>query len=103
MMSLQQIMQRVADGITKEEADALLAAQVKEIVALGDSEEEATRLVLSNIGYFAGYYPVEVADKAYDLFNTQHPIWGREHPTPEKIFQMGLEYGRRSLERSKLN
>ena len=102
MMSLQQIMQRVADGMTKEEADTLLTEQVKEIVALGRSQEEATRLVLENIGYYAGYYSHEIADRAYDLFDTEHPIWGREHPSPEEIFRLGLEHGRRSRERSKL-
>jgi len=102
LMSLQEIMQRVADGMTKEEANTLLTAQVKEIVALGRSQEEATRLVLENIGYYAGYYSHEIADRAYDLFDTEHPIWGREHPSPEEIFRLGLEHGRRSRERSKL-
>lgn len=99
MMSLEQIMQRVADGMTKAEADILLAAQVKEIVALGDSQEEATRLMLSNIGYFAGYYSREIADRAYELFDTEHPVWGRQHPSPEEIFLMGMELGRQRRER----
>ena len=102
MLSMHEIMQRVANGMTKEEADTLLADRVKEIVALGESEEEATRRTLVNIGYFAGYYSREMADKTYDLFNTEHPIWGREHPSPEEIFRLGLEHGRRSRERSKL-
>jgi hypothetical protein len=96
MLTLQQIMQRVEQGITKEQADAILKEQVEEIVALGDiNEEEATRRFLANIGYFAGYYGHDTADKAYDLFGTQHPIWGREHPTPSQILKMGIEYGQR--------
>lgn len=99
MKSLLEIMQRVANGMTKEEAHDLLVEQVKEMVVLGDSREEATRHMLVNIGYFAGYYSHEIADKAYDLFDTEHPIWGRVHPTPEDAFRMGLEYGQRSRER----
>jgi hypothetical protein len=76
---------------------------VAEIVALGDiNEEEANRRVLANIGYFAGYYGYDTADKAYDLFGTKHPIWGREHPTPAQILQMGIEYGQRVREGKKV-
>ena len=100
MLSLQQIMDRVAAGMTKEEATTLLAEQVAEIVKLGVSEEEATRRILANIGYFAGYYSQEIADKAYDLFNTEHPIFGRTHPTPEEALRLGMEWGKRSRERS---
>jgi hypothetical protein len=104
MMSLQQIMQHVQQGMTKDEADAILKEQVAEIVALGDiDEKEATRRVLANIGYFAGYYGYDTADKAYDLFGTEHPVWGREHPTPSEILQMGIEYGQRVRERRKFD
>ena len=96
MMMLSEIMDRVQAGMTKEEAAALLASQVEEIVGLGDSNrEEATRLVLTNIGYFAGYYAPEIADRAYELFNTEHPIFGRTHPTPEEAFRLGMEYSKR--------
>jgi hypothetical protein len=96
MLSLQQIMQRVQDGMTKEEAALLLTEQIDELVKLGVTEEEATRRMLANIGYFAGYYSHEIADRTYELFNTEHPIWGKKYPTPEEALRLGMEHGRRS-------
>jgi len=100
MKSLLEIMQRVANGMTKEEANDVLAEQVKEMVILGDSKEEATARMRVNIGYFAGYYSHEIADKAYELFDTEHPIFGKLHPSPQEAARLGIEYGRRSKERS---
>lgn len=94
-MSLIEIFERIANGLTKEEAAALLAAQVDELKSIGLDEDEARRRILHNIGYFAGYYSAEIQDKAYDLFETEHPIFGRSHPTPEEALRLGLEYGQR--------
>jgi len=102
MKSLKEIMERVANGMDKEEANETLKLHVEECVALGDDKEEATKLFRLNIGYFAGYYDHAVADKAYELFDTEHPIFGKEHPSPEEIFRRGFQHGRRMRERSQL-
>jgi hypothetical protein len=101
MLTLQQIMQYVQDGITKEEAALLLTERIEDLVRMGIAREEATRRTLVSIGYFAGYYSHEIADKTYELFNTEHPIWGREHPTPAEALRLGMEHGRRLRERNK--
>lgn len=44
---------------------------------------------LSNVGYFAGYYDRETADRIYDAFETAHPIFGRTHPSPDEAFKLG--------------
>ena len=51
--------------------------------------------MLANIGYFAGYYSAEIADKTYELFETEHPIFGKTHPTKEEAFRKGMEMGKR--------
>ena len=95
MMTLLEIMQKVNEGITKDEASAIFAAQVEDLKGLGVEEAEARRRVKANIGYFAGYYSAELQDKAYDLFETEHPIFGRSHPTPEEALRLGIEHGQR--------
>jgi hypothetical protein len=86
------------EGFTQEQAAAAVQEEVDDMRAsLGYDEARARAIVLTNIGYFAGYYPHDVADRVYDLYQTEHPIWGREHPTPSEIFQWGIERGKRSL------
>ena len=89
------------EGFTKENAKALVHMQVHEMMSvLTDlGEDEATKRVLSSIGYYTGYLDHATADKIMDLFETEHPIFGKTHPTPEEALRLGLEYGRRSKER----
>ena len=98
MMMTSEIINAVEKGMTKEEADRIAAAQIAEIVSLGTDQEEATRRFKSNLGYFAGYYSPEIADKVFDLFETEHPIFGRSYPTPEEALKLGIEWGKRSRE-----
>lgn len=94
MMMLREIMEKVSAGMTKAEAAEIVESQVQEIIALGyDTPEEARRRVLQNIGYFAGYYSASIQDKTYDLFETEHPIFGRTHPTPAEALRRGMELG----------
>lgn len=79
---------------TKEKAREIVDVQVKEMVdALGYAEAEARRITLVNIGYYTGYLDHETADKLMDLFETEHPVFGREHPTPQEAFRLGRELG----------
>lgn len=81
---------------TRERARQLVDLQVAEMIdVLGYDEAEARRVTLVNIGYYCGYLSNETADKVMDLFETEHPVFGRTHPTPEEAFRLGRELGER--------
>jgi hypothetical protein len=106
MRSMLQILNLVQDGeiSTKEQAAALVAEEAAEnAVVLKITEEEARATLLANIGYVTGYLSHKQADNVMELFNTQHPIFGRTHPTAEEALRLRMEYGKRSRERSKID
>lgn len=79
---------------TKEKAREIVQWKVNEMVDLLEyTAEEARRITLINIGYYTGYMDHEIADKVMDLFETEHPVFGRTHPTPEEAFRLGRELG----------
>jgi hypothetical protein len=41
------------------------------------------------------------ADKTMTLFNTEHPLWGRTHPTPEEAMRLGEEDAARRQQKEK--
>ena len=102
MRSLDEIMRLAsADDFTRKNARAIVKEQVEEMVKVLEYDPaEARRIVLQNIGYYCGYYPAEFADRVYELFDTEHPIFGRTHPTPEEAFRLGQEWGQRSKEKA---
>ena len=75
-----------------EKALTLEGAEQKELVeallALGPHARE-------NIGYLSGYFPREKADRILALFATEHPIFGKGHPTAEEAFAMGQAFGKK--------
>ena len=76
--------QEAADWLGKE-----IAYHVKEF---GQKPEEAERVIKTNLGYMAGYYGKEEAQKVKDLFGAVHPIFGDttvKSPTPEEAFAAG--------------
>lgn len=42
-----------------------------------------------NVGYAAGYFDRETAQRIHEWCETSHPIFGRSEPTPEEAFEMG--------------
>ena len=102
MRSLEKIMNLAkAEDFTKANAEAIVKEQVEEMVSvLHYQPDEARKIVLANIGYYAGYYPAELADKVYEMFETEHPVFGKMHPTPEEALRMGQEWGQRSKEKA---
>lgn len=61
------------------------------------SEDEATEIAKSNLGYFAGYYDEEVCDIIYKTYQCSHPIFG-DKPfsiSAEEAYQKGLEIGKK--------
>ena len=102
MRSLSEIMQlAAADDFTKAKAAAIVKEQVDEMVkVLEYKRAEARKIVLNNIGYYCGYYPADFADKVYEMFDTQHPVFGRKHPTREEALRIGMEMGRKAKEQA---
>lgn len=43
----------------------------------------------TNIGYLTGYFVPKEADEMRALFGVEHPIFGRESPSPEKALEAG--------------
>jgi hypothetical protein len=82
------------EDFTKEQATAMLEAGVNEVaLEHGWTLEQARSALRHDIGYFAGYYEAATADRVYELFDTEHPVFGRKHPTPAVAFRMGFEMG----------
>jgi hypothetical protein len=82
------------DGFTKEEATAMLEEGTNEIALEHHWPLAKARDALRHdIGYFAGYYDHATADRVYEMYDTDHPVFGRTHPTPAVAFRMGLEMG----------
>lgn len=57
------------------------------------SKEEIARY---NLGYYAGYYSIEVMKRVEKLFLAPHPILGSASTilTPEQIIARGIELGK---------
>jgi hypothetical protein len=101
MMTQSQMVSLALRFGTKEKARELVDIQVKEMVTVLHYEEaEACRITLVNIGYYCGYLDHETADKIMDLFETEHPVFGREHPTPQEAFRLGRELGEKMRRRA---
>lgn len=81
---------------TKEQADVWFEIIVKHNMTHSDpphSREQAEDIERQNIGYFAGYYDSDVAQRVYQLFNCEHPIFGKIQPTPEQSLKAGMLLG----------
>jgi hypothetical protein len=81
---------------TKEEAKEYLDALIEYTMAMnGVKLEDAIRIEKSNLGYYAGYYDNETIKRVQELFDCQHPIFGKVIPTAEEAFNMGRNIGRK--------
>lgn len=99
MMSIPEIIKAGLAAGTKDAAAAIVTERVGEMMLeLGYKPEDARKTLLSNIGYYTGYLDHETADKVMELFDTEHPYFGRKHYTPEEILKMGYEIGRKMRE-----
>lgn len=50
-----------------------------------------------NIGYMTGYFSREEKHRLQELFDVEHPIFGRSDPTPEQAFKAGVTIGMEGL------
>jgi hypothetical protein len=94
MHSMFEFMDKARDQrTTQAEAAAMVETNVQDLTDFcGYSRNEARKIVLHNIGYFAGYYDHTFADRVYSLFQTEHPIFGLTHPTPKEASRLEMEY-----------
>jgi hypothetical protein len=95
---MMEILNLAIDGkiTTKEQAATLVNEEVAAIAGHYQvSEEEARKKLLESIGYVTGYLSHEQADHVMELFDTEHPVFGRQHPTAEEAYRMGQEYANR--------
>jgi hypothetical protein len=82
---------------TKEQAAALVKEEVAAIAEHYQlSKKEARKRLLESIGYVTGYLSHEQADHVMELFDCEHPVFGRQHPTAEEAYRMGQEYAKRN-------
>lgn len=95
MRSISEILNLVTDGrITTQEQAREIVKQEAERAALyyEISVEKARENILASIGYATGYYSHTFALHVLDLFETEHPIFGRTSPTPEEAYRLEQEY-----------
>jgi hypothetical protein len=61
----------------------------------GISYDEALDRAKSNLGYFAGYYDKYTCALIYEVYCTEHPVFGKKPygVSPEDAFKAGLEAG----------
>jgi hypothetical protein len=82
---------------TQEEADEWLKACIEHNMGVSDHTlEEATRIELSNIGYWTGYCGEETAERVMRLFNCSHPVFSKDRPITTEAYDAGLKLGRNS-------
>jgi hypothetical protein len=51
----------------------------------------AMEIAKLNIWCFAEYYSSETSARIHELFETEHPVFGRSQPTPEGAIKAGME------------
>lgn len=89
---------------SKRNAAAYLESLVEYIMKHAIDEKHKTRegalaLAKTNLGYYAGYYDRATVERVNELFDTEHPVFGREYPTPEQAFNAGKKLGESSRRR----
>lgn len=81
--------------ITEEDADKYFVGCVLHTRKYsGVSVEQAIIIEKNNIGYYAGYYDRNTRIRVEDLYDTQHPIFGKASksiPTPEEAYLLGIK------------
>lgn len=103
MRSIGEILNLVVDGevSTREQAMTVIEEEVQgRANLLTMTTNEARHNLLDAIGFATAYMSVEMADKVMFLYDTQHPLWGKSHPTPAEAMQLGEEAAaKRHMER----
>lgn len=89
-----QLMER-AMQVTEPEEARKIYNQLVEISMMehGKSHDEATSIIKENLGYRAGYHSDEIRHRVEDLFDCEHPVFGKisinGSPTFDEAFRLG--------------
>jgi len=79
-----QILSAVTDGEinTPEQARAVLDEETTEYArVLQIPADEARKMLKENLGYCSFYFTRSEALRVLELFDAEHPVYGREWPT----------------------
>jgi hypothetical protein len=83
---------------TKEEAKQYLDDYISHIMKeTGKDYNYASRTAKDNLGYYAGYYNETTNLRIQELFEVEHPIFGKGIPTPEEAWEAGKKWSRCKL------
>jgi hypothetical protein len=52
----------------------------------------AMEIAKQNLGYYSGYYNKEIYERIMELFETEHPVFGKSWPTNEEAYVMGKHW-----------
>jgi hypothetical protein len=79
---------------TKEEAQAWLAQEILRYqIDYQKDEATARKIIVSSLGYMAGYYDRATSERIHELFGAEHPVFGKpdywERVTPEQAVEAG--------------
>lgn len=82
----------------RAEADAFMAKEVRRYWDTWQiAAEKAHDTILQNLGYMAGYYDDDTAQKIHDLFGAKHPIFGapgyHKNIPAEAALKIGMKAG----------
>lgn len=58
----------------------------------GWTRDGAHSTVMSNLGYYAGYYGPEEREAVQRVFGALHPVFGSATPTPDEAFAAGQRW-----------
>lgn len=94
-MSILEIIEVGLKAGTREKAQELVEAEVKRLCMAepGLDRALAKKTLLSNIGYMAGYENPDTAQRIYEIFDTEHPFFGRRQPSAEEAMATGMLHG----------
>jgi hypothetical protein len=82
---------------TEEEANQIVSSMVTSYMAQNkdlETPKQARKVVLSNIGYCAGYYSPEEGARIHRIYHASHPFFGdfnNHYPTPKEAFEAGVK------------
>lgn len=95
MRSVNQLINLVIDGEirTKEQAAAIIQEESELRAAKYGGEPASFREgLLEVIGHWSRYLSNSWADTLLELYDTQHPIFGRTHPEAKEALRMEEEF-----------
>ncbi len=79
-----------------QEANAYFARIVSHLMRYGNPQEFAETTARRNLGYYSGYYGIEVQQRVERLYGAVHPIFGPTSGpqlTTQEVFDLGVKMG----------